>query len=176
MRPDSWMATYLVIRVVPRRVSTSTSTKCAAKHWRILPSVVGDGVAEATKMSLPVGIPCATICCCRSCTASTTAIPVMIVVRLPDSPTEYGQRSVSPDTTSTCDRGTPMASAAIMPNVVLAPGPTSVTPTNKVYRGRASTCTRAQLVPTPARNIVQEKPAPRLIGPASEPGLTLNCR
>src|ERR671925_180989 len=132
IRPDSCTATYLVGRVVPRRVSTSTSTKCAPKHWRILPSVVGEGVAEATKTSLPVGIPRAAICCFKSFTASTTAIPVMIVVRLPDSPTEYGQQSVSPDTTSTCDRGTPGASAAIMPMVVLAPGPTSVTPTNTV--------------------------------------------
>ena len=53
----------------------------------------------------------------------------MIVVRLPDSPTEYGQRSVSPHTTSTCDSGTPSASAAISPIVVFAPPPTSVTPT-----------------------------------------------
>ena len=53
----------------------------------------------------------------------------MIVVRLPDSPTEYGQRSVSPQTTRTFDSGTSSASAAIMPIVVFAPAPTSVTPT-----------------------------------------------
>ena len=53
----------------------------------------------------------------------------MMVVRLPDSPTEYGHRSVSPQTTSTCDSGTPSSSAAIIPIVVLAPPPTSVTPT-----------------------------------------------
>ena len=63
----------------------------------------------------------------------------MIVVRLPDSPTEYGQRSVSPQTTSTWDNGTPSASAAIIPIVVLAPPPTSVTPTCTAYRSFAFT-------------------------------------
>src|SRR5438046_3207942 len=66
MRPDSWTATYVTIRVVPRRVSTSTSTKCAPKHWRMVPSGTGVGVAEATRTWLPVGIPRAAICCCKS--------------------------------------------------------------------------------------------------------------
>ena len=56
----------------------------------------------------------------------------MIVVRLPDSPTEYGHRSVSPQTTSTWESGTPNSSAAIIPIVVFAPPPTSVTPTKSV--------------------------------------------
>src|SRR2546429_8096056 len=94
----------------------------------------------------------------------------MIVVRLPDSPTEYGQRSVSPQTTSTCDSGTPSSSAAISPIVVLAPAPTSVTPTNSVYLPLASTWRTALLDPTPERNAMYVKPAPRLIGPVSDPG------
>src|SRR5262249_45421848 len=92
MRPDSWTATYFVIRVVPRRVSTSTSTKCAPKHWRMVPSGTGLGVAEATRTSLPVGIPRAAICCCKSFTASTTAIPLIILLLLPHSPTQPSQR------------------------------------------------------------------------------------
>src|SRR6185295_12232190 len=94
----------------------------------------------------------------------------MIVVRLPDSPTEYGQRSVSPQTTSTCDSGTPSASAAINPIVVLAPPPTSVTPTCTAYRPFASTRTTALLRPSPARNTRNDTPEPRLIGPVSDPG------
>src|SRR5687768_11159068 len=43
----------------------------------------------------------------------------------------------------------------------------------RVYRCWASTCTMALLYPKAARNIMKEKPAPRLIGPASEPGVTL---
>ena len=78
----------------------------------------------------------------------------MIVVRLPDSPTEYGQRSVSPHTTSTCDSGTPSSSAAMIPIVVFAPAPTSVTPTNSVYLPFASSCSTALLEPTPERNTI----------------------
>ena len=116
-------------------------------------------------------MPLSAICCWRSRAASMTAVPVMMVVRLPDSPTEYGQRSVSPQTTSTFDSGTPSASAAISPIVVFAPAPTSVTPTNSVYspvRVRAG-CT-ALLVPSPERNNMKVMPAPRLIGPGSAPG------
>src|SRR3954464_4409609 len=94
----------------------------------------------------------------------------MMVVRLPDSPTEYGQRSVSPHTTSSCDSGTPSSSAAISPIVVLAPPPTSVTPTCTQYLFLASTRTTALLRPRPARNAMNDTPAPRLIGPRSDPG------
>src|SRR4030081_237280 len=94
----------------------------------------------------------------------------MMVVRLPDSPTEYGQRSVSPQTPSSCDSGTPSASAAISPIVVLAPPPTSVTPTCTEYFPLASTRMTALLRPRPARNAMNETPAPRLIGPRSDPG------
>src|SRR6478752_4698990 len=94
----------------------------------------------------------------------------MIVVRLPDSPTEYGHRSVSPQTTSSCDIGTPSSSAAIRPIVVLAPPPTSVTPTCTEYLPLASTRRTALLRPRPARNAMNETPAPRLIGPRSDPG------
>src|SRR6185503_7525105 len=94
----------------------------------------------------------------------------MMVVRLPDSPTEYGHRSVSPQTTSSCDSGTPSSSAAINPIVVLAPAPTSVTPTCTEYRPFALTRTTALLRPSPARNAMNDTPAPRLIGPASDPG------
>src|SRR5262249_10025779 len=94
----------------------------------------------------------------------------MMVVRLPDSPTEYGHLSVSPQTTSTCDSGTPSASAAINPIVVFAPAPTSVTPTNKVYLPFESTCSTALLDPTPDRNAMYVKPAPFLMGPWSDPG------
>src|SRR3954470_13360987 len=94
----------------------------------------------------------------------------MIVVRLPDSPTEYGQRSVSPHTTSSCDSGMPSASAAINPIVVFAPPPTSVTPTWTAYLPLESTRTTALLRPRPARNAMNETPAPRLIGPESDPG------
>src|SRR5213078_2926258 len=94
----------------------------------------------------------------------------MMVVRLPDSPTEYGQRSVSPHTTSTCDSGTPSSSAAISPIVVFAPLPTSVTPTCTEYLRFASTRTTALLRPSPARNAMHAPPAPRLIGPESAPG------
>src|SRR5262249_39179522 len=94
----------------------------------------------------------------------------MIVVRLPDSPTEYGHLSVSPHTTSTCDNGTPSSSAAMSPIVVFAPAPTSVTPTNKVYLPLASTCSTALLDPTPDRNAIYVNPAPFLIGPLSDPG------
>src|SRR6185369_5474783 len=94
----------------------------------------------------------------------------MIVVRLPDSPTEYGQRSVSPQTTSTCDSGPPCSSAAISPMVVLAPLPTSVPPTCTEYRPFALTRTTALLRPSPARNVMNDTPEPRLIGPASDPG------
>src|SRR6476646_9905396 len=95
----------------------------------------------------------------------------MIVVRLPDSPTEYGQRSVSPHTTSSCDSGIPSSSAAIKPIVVLAPPPTSVTPTCTAYLPFASTRTTALLRPRPARNAMNETPAPRLIGPDPDPGI-----
>src|SRR3954453_10106887 len=94
----------------------------------------------------------------------------MIVVRLPDSPTDYGQRSVSPQTTSSCDSGMPSASAAIKPIVVFAPPPTSVTPTCNAYLPCALTRITALLRPGPARNALNEPPAPRLIGPASDPG------
>jgi len=94
----------------------------------------------------------------------------MIVVRLPDSPTEYGQRSVSPHTTATLDRGTPSASAAISHIVVFAPPPTSVTPTNTVYCPLASRRITALLCPSPDRKAMNETPAPRLSGPRSEPG------
>src|SRR5476651_1789162 len=94
----------------------------------------------------------------------------MIVVRLPDSPTEYGQRSVSPQTTSSCDSGMPNSSAAISPIVVFAPPPTSVTPTCTKYLPFASTRITALLRPRPARNAMNETPAPRLIGPGSDPG------
>src|SRR4051794_31946920 len=94
----------------------------------------------------------------------------MIVVRLPDSPTEYGQRSVSPQTTSTCDSGTPSASAAMRPIVVFAPAPTSVTPTCTEYLPSPWRRTTALLRPRPARNAMNETPAPRLIGPGSDPG------
>src|SRR5439155_25479254 len=92
------------------------------------------------------------------------------VVRLPDSPTEYGQRSVSPHTTSTFDRATPSASAAIIAIVVFAPAPTSVTPTNTVYLPFASSRITALLRPNAERNAMKDIPAPRLIGPGSEPG------
>src|SRR3954451_1997406 len=94
----------------------------------------------------------------------------MIVVRLPDSPTEYGQRSVSPHTTSSCESGIPNASAAINPIVVFAPPPTSVTPTCTQYFPFASTRTTALLRPSPARNAMNDTPAPHLIGPGSDPG------
>src|SRR6476660_2309622 len=94
----------------------------------------------------------------------------MIVVRLPDSPTEYGQRSVSPHTTSSCDNGTPSASAALNPIVVFAPAPTSGTTTCTQYLPLPSRRTTALLRPRPARNAMKETPAPRLIGPGSEPG------
>src|ERR1700730_14835916 len=94
----------------------------------------------------------------------------MIVVRLPDSPTEYGQRSESPQTTSTLDSGTASASAAISPMVVLAPPPTSVTPTCTAYRPFESSRMTALLRPTPARNAMNDTPAPRLRGPRSDPG------
>src|SRR5689334_14254086 len=93
----------------------------------------------------------------------------MIVVRLPDSPTEYGQRSVSPQTTVTFDSGTPSASAAIKPIVVLAPPPTSVTPTWTEYCPFESRRITALLRPSPARNAMNETPAPRLIAPLSDP-------
>src|SRR5262245_4104052 len=95
----------------------------------------------------------------------------MIVVRLPDSPTEYGQRSVSPQTTSSSDSGMPSASAAIRPIVVFAPAPTSVTPTCTEYLPLLLTRTTALLRPRPERNAMNATPAPRLIGPGSEPGL-----
>src|SRR3954447_17166741 len=94
----------------------------------------------------------------------------MIVVRLPDSPTEYGQRSVSPHTTSSCDNGMSSASAAISPIVVFAPPPTSVTPTCSEYLPCALTRTTALLRPRPARHAMNDTPAPRLIGPGSDPG------
>src|SRR4051812_9032115 len=94
----------------------------------------------------------------------------MIVVRLPDSPTEYGQRSVSPHTTSSCDSGMPSASAPINPIVVFAPAPTSVTPTCSEYLPALLTRTTALLRPSPERKVMNDTPAPRLIGPASEPG------
>ena len=95
----------------------------------------------------------------------------MIVVRLPDSPTEYGQRSVSPQTTSSCDSGTPSSSAAMSPIVVFAPPPTSVTPTCTQYLPVLSTRTTALLRPSPARNAMNDTPAPRLMGPGSDPGV-----
>src|SRR5471032_1270755 len=94
----------------------------------------------------------------------------MIVVRLPDSPTEYGQRSVSPQTTSSCDSGTPSSSAAISPIVVFAPPPTSVTPTCTEYLLFESTRMTALLRPRPERNAMNDTPAPRLIGPGPDPG------
>src|ERR1700674_3239498 len=94
----------------------------------------------------------------------------MIVVRLPDSPTEYGQRPVSPHTTSNFDNGTSSASAAIRPMVVLAPLPTSVTPTCTWNWPLESTWIIALLRPTPERNARNATPDPRLIGPASDPG------
>src|SRR5216117_3605130 len=93
-----------------------------------------------------------------------------MVVRLPDSPTEYGQRSVSPDTISIFDKGTPSASDAIMAIVVFAPGPTSVTPTNSVYWPFESRRMTALLLPSAERNAMNDTPAPRLIGPGSDPG------
>jgi hypothetical protein len=93
-----------------------------------------------------------------------------MVVRLPDSPTEYGQRSVSPHTTSIMESGTPSSSEAIIAIVVLAPGPMSVTPTKTVKRPEPSTRRIALLGPMPARNIMNDMPAPRLTGPGSEPG------
>src|SRR5258706_13734192 len=95
----------------------------------------------------------------------------MIVVRLPDSPTEYGQRSVSPHTTSRSGSFTPSASAAINPIVVFAPAPTSVTPTCTQYLPLPSTRTTALLRPRPARNAMNDTPAPRLTGPRSDPGV-----
>src|SRR5207344_2762576 len=94
----------------------------------------------------------------------------MIVVRLPDSPTEYGQRSVSPQTTVTFDDGTSSASAAMRFIVVLAPAPTSVTPTNSVYWPFESRWMTALLWPRPERKIIIAKPAPRFFGPGSDPG------
>src|SRR6185437_1746088 len=94
----------------------------------------------------------------------------MIVVRLPDSPTEYGHLSVSPHTTSTCESGTPSSSAAMIPIVGFAPAPTSVTPTNRVYLPLASTCSTALLDPTPEQKLMYVKPAPRFSGPLSDPG------
>src|SRR5262249_27611450 len=93
----------------------------------------------------------------------------MIVVRLPDSPTEDGHRSVSPHTTVTLASGTPSASAAMSPIVVFAPAPTSVTPTWTAYRPFASSRMTALLLPRPARNAMNETPTPRLIGPRSDP-------
>src|SRR5437764_3531621 len=130
----------------------------------------GRGVALAVRRARPRGIPLSAICFFRSRTAATTASPVMDVVRLPDSPTEYGQVSVSPQTTLTFESGTPSSSAAMMFIVVLAPGPTSVTPTYNVYCCFASTVMTALLDPTPDRNDMKATPAPRLIGPGSEPG------
>jgi len=91
----------------------------------------------------------------------------MIVVRLPDSPTEYGQRSVSPQTTSSCESGIPSSCAAMSPIVVFAPLPTSVTPTCTEYLPVPSTRTTALLRPRPARNAMNDTPAPRLTGPRS---------
>src|SRR2546425_12429037 len=83
-----------------------------------------------------------------------TAYPVWIVVRLPDSPTEYGQRSVPPQTTSTLASGPPSASAAMSAIVVFAPAPMSVTPTNTVYFPLASRRMTALLRPRAERNAV----------------------
>src|SRR5215813_11906866 len=94
----------------------------------------------------------------------------MIVVRLPDSPTEYGHLSVSPHTTSSWESGMPSASAAISPIVVFAPAPTSVTPTCSEYLPALFTRTTALLRPRPDRNAMNDTPAPRLIGPGSDPG------
>src|SRR5204863_10012229 len=99
-----------------------------------------------------------------------TAYPVWMDVRLPDSPTEYGQGSVSPQTTSTLASGTPSASAAMRAMVVLAPAPMSVTPTNTVYFPLASRRMTALLRPSAERNAIKEPPAPRFTGPGSEPG------
>src|SRR4029077_20522032 len=88
----------------------------------------------------------------------------------PDSPTEYGHVLVSPQTTSTCESGTPNASAAIKPIVVFAPPPTSVTPTCTRYRPFESTSITALLGPSPARKAKNANPAPCFTGPASEPG------
>src|SRR5262249_12696727 len=73
-------------------------------------------------------------------------------------------------TTSTLDSGTFSASAAIMAMVVFAPAPISVTPTNTVYFPFASRRMTALLRPRADRNAIKETPAPRLIGPGSEPG------
>src|SRR5258708_5866793 len=95
----------------------------------------------------------------------------MMVVRLPDSPTEYGQRSESPHTTCTFESGAPNSSAAINCIVVFAPAPTSVTPTCTAYVPLASSLITALLRPSPARNAMNDTPAPRLIGPRSDPGV-----
>src|SRR5213076_2503378 len=90
-------------------------------------------------------------------------------VRLPDSPTEYGHRSVSPHTTSIFESGTPSASAAIIPIVVFAPAPTSVTPTWTLYSPFELTRMTALLRPRPERNDMKETPRPRRILPVSLP-------
>ena len=59
-----------------------------ANAARTRPSSRGLGVAVATSVSSPVGAPFSASCFFRSRAASTMAKPVMIVVRLPDSPTE----------------------------------------------------------------------------------------
>src|SRR5579864_3738383 len=170
-RPQSCTARYFSTRTRPSSASTSTSTKCAPNVLRTLPpSTVGLGAAEATSVLSPLGNPFSAILRFNSRAASTTAVPVIIVVRLPDSPTEYGQRSVSPQTTSTLDSGTSKASAAIRPIVVFAPAPTSVTPTCTLYSPLAFTSITALLRPKPDRNARNEKPAPRFTGPESEPG------
>ena len=93
----------------------------------------------------------------------------MMVVRLPDSPTEYGVVAESPQIRSILDSGTSSASEAIIAIVVFAPAPISVTPTRTAYRPFASTVIVALLRPRPERNAMNETPTPRRIGPASVP-------
>src|ERR1700730_3675481 len=160
MRPESCTATYLRTPTRPSSASTSTSTKCAPNALRTFPSDVGFGDAEAINAFSPFGNPFSVIWRLRSRAASMTAYPVMSVVRLPDSPTENGQRSVSPQTISIFDNGTPSSSAAIMLIVVLAPAPMSVTPTNTVYRPLESSRSTALLWPRGDRRAMKDMPEP----------------
>ena len=153
MRPESWTVTYFVTLTPPSSVSTSTSHEMGAEGARApCPRARASASPTPTSTWSPVGMPFSAICFCRSRAASTTAEPVMMVVRLPDSPTEYGQRSVSPQTTSTFDSGTPQRFRRDQPHRGLGAG-ADVGDANK-QRVRPAPFNRmtALLGPSPERN------------------------
>ena len=169
MRPQSCTATYFVTRTWPSSVSTSTSTKCAPKALRTLPSArVGFGVADAIEdVARRSAAPFSAICFFRSRAASIDRVAGhdrRAAARFADRVrTAIG---VAPDDLHLRERHAELLGRDQPHRRLRAGADVGDADEARVYCPSRRRWMTALLRPRPERNAMNDMPAPRLIGPA----------